>query len=137
IMKTLLCRLTLVIFIVAASFSARAGTIVFMYESSGSGTLNGVPFSARAFTIVATGDTTNRQSLVDDGVFFIDHTSAAIEIAGLGTFEILSPTRTFVNERAELVGFSRAGSSGADLLNEQIGVLFASWDMLSSIGPIV
>ena len=135
IRKTLLCRLTLV-FSIASSLSASATTIVFTHESSGSGTLNGVPFSARAFTIRATGDTTNRQSLFSQDVFFIDHTSVRIEIAGLGTFEILSPTRTFVNQTAALAGFSRASSSGVDLLNGPTDELFASWDMLSSIGPI-
>ena len=135
-MRPLLCRLALVISFATASFSASAGTIVFTHESSGSGTLNGLPFSARAFTIVASADTTNRQSLVDDGVFFIDHTSATIQIAGLGTFDILSPTRTFVNQGIALAGFSRAGSSGTDLLNGPVDNLFASWDMLSSIGPL-
>ena len=134
-MRTILCGLTLVISLVTASFSAAAATIVFTHESSGSGTLDGVPFFDRAFTIVATGDTANRQIQIA-GVFFIEHTSVTIEIAGLGTFDILSPTRTFVNQPAALAGFSRAGLSGADLLNGPTDGLLASWDMLGSIGPL-
>jgi hypothetical protein len=135
-MRRLLRRLSLVISLVTASFSASADTIVFTHESFGGGTLNGVPFSAQGFTIVAIGDTASRQDLVADGVYFINHASVTIEIAGLGTFDILSPTRTFVNQRVPVVGFSRAGASGTDLLNGPTDGLFASWDMLSSIGPL-
>jgi hypothetical protein len=134
-MRTLLSHLTVVVSLLTSLFSASADTIVFRYESSGTGTLNGVSFSERAFTIVAAADTANRQS-VSSGIFSIDHTLVTIEIAGLGTFDILSPTRTFVNQDLALAGFARAGLELWDLLHVQTNDLFASWDMLSSVGPL-
>jgi hypothetical protein len=95
------------------------------------------PFEVDDFTIRATGDTAARQTQAP-GVFFIDHFSAQIEIPTVGSFTFLTPTRTFVNQGDNEVGFSRAGSSGDDLLNEvafDAGV-FASYDLLTSIGPV-
>jgi hypothetical protein len=57
-------------------------------------------------------------------------------IDGVGSLLFVSPTRTFVNNSLDLVGFSRAGSSGLDLFNGPTASVFASWDMLTSIGPI-
>jgi hypothetical protein len=46
----------------------------------------------------------------------------------------LEGTRTFVNNTYSTVGFSRAG--GMDLYDGPVDSAFATWDMLSSIGPI-
>jgi hypothetical protein len=130
-MKRALLCLALV---VAFSASALAAPITFTHQGLASGTLDGNPFGDSAFTIVAQGDTTARET--QGSAFFIDHTSASITIAGLGTFTFLTGTRTFVNNPANLVGFSRAGSGGADLFNGPNNLVFGAWDMLSSIGPI-
>ena len=82
--------------------------------------------------ITATGDTDNRDSFV--GGFSIDHLTASIAIEGLGTFDFITGTRTFVNNSLSLVGFSRA--PGSDLFDGPDDAAFAAWDMLSSIGPI-
>lgn len=114
---------------------ASASTISYTDTGVGSGTVGGDNFQNAAFTITATGDTTNRQSFV--GGFFIDNISASINISGLGDFLILTGTRFFVNNSVGVAGFSRAGSSGADLYNGPYGSsLFSTWDMLSSIGPV-
>jgi len=114
---------------------AAAVPITFIHTGSGSGTLEGTPFSLSAFTITGIGDTDNRMS-VSDYAYFIDHDAASIDIAGLGTLTFLTGTRTFVNYDFSVVGFSRGGTGGSDLFNGPTDSAFASWDMLSSIGPI-
>ena len=57
--------------------------------------------------------------------------TTTITIAGVGSFTISTPTRTFVNNGSDAVGFSRAGTNGNDLYNGPSGV--ASWDMLSDL----
>lgn len=116
-----------------ATSVALAAPIEFEHLGSGSGTIDGVAFSA-TFAITAVGNTNDRQDL--GFAFFIDHTSAEINIDGVGLFSFVSGTRTFVNNSAHSVGFSRAGFGGADLFNGPTNAAFGSWDMLSSIGPI-
>lgn len=119
---------------VALSAPAFAAPITFTHQGVGSGTLDGEPFGDSAFTITAEGDTTARQSF--GAGYFIDHTTAAITIQGLGTFTFVTGTRTFVNNGVDVVGFSRAGLGGLDLFNGPQAAPFGSWDMLSSIGPV-
>jgi hypothetical protein len=114
--------------------SASAAPITFTHTGTWSGTLEGIAFPVSTFTITAVGDTGNRDSF--SGGFYIDHDAASISIAGLGTLNFLTGTRTFVNQSLSVVGFSRAGSGGLDLFNGPVNSAFSSWDMLSSIGPI-
>lgn len=114
---------------------ARAALITFTDEGSGSGSLNGISFNNTNFTIIGTGDTSNRESFSGQG-FFIDNDSASIEINGVGNFTFTTPTRVFVNNFYSTVGFSRATQTGLDLYNGPSNSVFNSWDMLSSIGPI-
>jgi hypothetical protein len=51
------------------------------------------------------------------------------------SFSITSGTRFFVNNDDEFVGFSRAGSDGIDLIDGPGNSAFATWTMLTSIGP--
>jgi len=115
-----------------AASAVSASPITMIHEGSGSGTIGGVSFGTSGFTITTTGDMDNR---VDVGFgWFIDHTTASINIAGVGTFDIISPTRTFSNNASQIVGFSR--SAGSDLFNGPSNAAFATWDMTTSIGPI-
>ncbi|MDZ8237624.1 MAG: PEP-CTERM sorting domain-containing protein [Nostoc sp. ChiQUE01a] len=114
---------------------ARAALITFTHEGSGSGSLNGISFNNTNFTIIGTGDTSNRESFGQG--FSIANDSASIEINGVGNFMFTTPTRVFVNNFNSTVGFSRAGTTtGEDLYNGPSNSVFNSWDMLSSIGPI-
>ena len=113
---------------------ATADILTFEHQGSGSGTLAGQPFPTSSFLITATGDTAARQGY--SGGWSIDHISASIQIAGLGTFGILTPTRTFSEYAGNLVGFSRAGILGDDLFNGPVDPAFGTWDMLTPIGPI-
>lgn len=113
--------------------SAFAAQIQYIQTGVGSGTLDGNGFGSLAplgFTIRATGDTSTIQSC-GSGCVFIDNQFASIEIATLGTFQILTPSRFFSN--SGIVGFSRAGIDGTDLHNMQIGT---GWDMTTSFGPV-
>lgn len=118
--------------------SAWAVPITFTYTGTGSGSLAGSVFTNVSFTIVGTGDTNNAQAFDFGNGFFINHTSAAINIAGLGVIDFLTTTRTFVNNDVGVVGFSRSGPSGSDLLSGPFSAHpdFFTWDMQSSIGPI-
>jgi len=111
--------------------------VTFIHSAAGgtfAGTLDGIGFSVEEFTITAFGDTDDRQGSAV--IFFINHTSAEIEIPGLGTFDIITPSRTFVNQGINGVGFSRAGSSGLDLFNQTaFDPVYTTYDLLSSIGP--
>jgi len=117
----------------AVSCSFGAG-ITFTHSGVGSGSIGGVPFANASFSITELGDTSNRLSFA--GGFSIDDMSATILISGVGLFHFVTPTRTFVNTNLSLVGFSRATIFGTDLFNGPTAGAFASWDMLSPIGPI-
>jgi hypothetical protein len=114
--------------------SAFADPITFIHTGSGSGTLAGVPFANSAFTITGVGDTSARAT--QGTAFFIDLTSASINIIGVGNLTFVTGTRFFVQDATDIVGFSRAGSGGADLFDGPSNIVFDTWDMLSSIGPV-
>jgi hypothetical protein len=116
--------------------SASAASILFIHEASGSGSLAGVPFDTSDFTIRAAGDLSNRVAVPGPNVYYIDHDAVTIEIDGLGTLTLLDDTRTFVANDHSVVGFSRAGEGGSDLFDGPFNPSFATWDMLSSIGPV-
>jgi len=128
-------RLIMVFLLMAVSACpALADPMIFTHEGSGSGTLDGSPFGASDFVITAFGDTVNRLSF---GVgWYIGHSSASISIDGVGDFDLLTGTRTFVNNGVYKVGFSRATGGGADLFTGPESLQFGTWDMLSPIGPI-
>ena len=117
---------------------AEAIPITFTHNGIGSGSIDHFLFSETSFTITATGDTDDRDTFGDtfSGGFSIKHLAATIDITGVGTYDFITDTRTFVNTVFGIVGFSRSGSSGFDLFDGPIDSLFASWDMLSDIGPI-
>lgn len=122
--------LALIALLVGAPVVVTASPITFIYTGVDSGTLNGTPFST-SFTITEMSDSSNLQSC-GGACNFIDATSAKIVLNGVGTFDFTQGTRTFDNNGA--VGFSRAGLSGADLID--IFSVPLSYDMASSIGPV-
>ncbi len=122
------------IFSMFCAASANAVPINFTYTTlDASGTLDGDLFGTSDVKITATGDTDNR--IAFGSGWFIDHDTAQIDIQGLGVYTFTSPTRTFVNNSGQVVGFSRAGISGSDLLNSTANPIYAAWDMTTSIGP--
>ena len=115
--------------------SSQGDQIVFTHEGiGGSGTIDGEFFEKVDFTIVAVGNT---DEITDFGSgFFLDHESVTIDLDGIGTFDFQVPTRTFVNNGSEVVGFSRGGDVGLDLFNGPFAGDFAKWDLTTSIGPV-
>jgi hypothetical protein len=128
-----------VVALASMTMAAPASVIEFVHEGVGSGTLDGQSFGVGApvpFIITAYSDTDDRVSFGNG--FAIQHTAASIAIDGVGVFDFLVPTRTFVNHISSIVGFSRStdgGASGLDLFNGPTNAAFGAWDMLSSIGP--
>jgi hypothetical protein len=105
-----------------------------VHTGIGSGSIDGADFSDTQFTITSIGDT---DDLIDlPGIYFIQHISSVIELDGVGTFDLISDTRTFVNSSSELVGYSRAGDSELDLFNGPTNSAFATWDTLSAVGLV-
>src|ERR1700682_2950338 len=101
------------------------------FDGSGSGSLNGVPFSNTAFTITENADTAN---VVNLGLllFSLDSSSASINIQGLGNFTFTSGTRTYV--AGSVVGFARSGITGTNLFDSNGSMPPSSsplygWDM--------
>lgn len=129
--KTLFLAMALLF---ASVVDSSAAAITFTHEGSGSGTIGDIAFTNLDFVITATGDTSDRQSFGNG--YSIDHVAASIWIDGLGTFDFLSATRTFVNNSSSVVGFSRGSTSGLDLFNGPDDNQFSTWDMLSGIGPV-
>ncbi len=113
---------------------ACAAPIEFKHSGSGSGSIGGTPFPMSNFVITATGDTGLRQSFTNG--HSIEHTSAVIDIAGVGSFTFTTLTKTFVYNDGKFVGFSRAPFGSLNLFNGPKHDDFAAWNMLSSIGPI-
>jgi len=110
-----------------------AALISFTHSGVGSGIIGNRPFTNASFTITELADTASRVSFV--GGFSISDISASIAIAGAGNYQFTRGTLTFVNNSHSVVGFSR-GPSGADLFNGPTNAAFASWDMLTPIGPV-
>ena len=123
-----------------APVCAQAELITFTHEGLGGGSIGGDLFAPSEFVITAVGDTDDRELFPIGVGWFIDHTFASIWIDGVGSFDFLVPTRTFVNNELfpeiGVVGFAHGGGMGNDLFDGPADPAFASWDMLSSIGPI-
>jgi hypothetical protein len=120
--------------LVALASNGSSQTIFSTHEGVGSGSLNGVAFASTPFTISSAWDIGAVLS-VGPGILTADHTSASIDITGLGSFTFITPTRTFNNQNVPVVGFSRA--SGADLFNGPFDPALAGWDLASPVGPLV
>lgn len=114
--------------------NAFSSTITYTYTGHGSGELDGVSFLNEDFTISASGDTAIRENF-GNGIFFINNSAATINISDVGNLTINTPTRFFVNNSENAVGFSRAGSQGEDLFDTKNSA-FETWNMLNSIGPV-
>ena len=115
------------------SLSANAIPITYIHTGSGSGSIDGTSFGTRDFVITAFADTDDMR-INSLGNSIIDHLMASITITGVGTFDFITATRTFVVPGFQLVGFGFA--LGPDLFNGPEDVEFVGWDLVSSIGPI-
>lgn len=115
---------------------ASAAPITFTFTGSGSGSIANNPFGETNFTITAWGDTAATETLFGGSLYSLDHNSASIDITGVGSFNFISATRTFLYTPGAIVGFSRASGGGTDLFDGPVNSLFYSWNLASDIGPI-
>lgn len=124
---------SLVTLLVVLSWTAvaAAAPITYVYTGTGSGSIGGTPFTDAAFTITGVGETANVASC-GGGCQEINHTATSVTINGIGTFQITSPLRTFLNNTP---GLSRQNPPGGDLYSLYVGN-FAGWDLVSDWGPI-
>ncbi len=114
--------------------AAHAAPITFSFSGLSSGSLNGIPFSDAAFTIVSEGDTSARYFFGGDPLIpMIDSSVATIDLSGLGTMTFTEATRVFNNRSVVILGFN--SFLNADLLDVS-NPAFATYDLTSSIGPI-
>ena len=126
-----------VVMVLVLGINAHAIEIEFTHTGIGSGTLAGNGFFDCAFTIIALGDTDNRQAA--GSLWWIPHDSASISIESLGLFEFNVYTATFVENYTLTAGLCRSDAGGdydMDLYDGPSNALLGNWDMLSSIGPI-
>ena len=112
---------------------AAAQQIVFRHEATLKGTLAGTAFGPTHVVIRGVGDLSNRQSFSNG--FYIIHDSATVSIDGVGSFDFVSPTRSFVNHSQTMAGFGRGTPAGLDLMIGPFAGPLFTWDMLSAVGP--
>jgi hypothetical protein len=136
--KKLLAWVATGLLLLAVVGLAEATPITFTHNGIGSGSIGDFLFSETSFTITAIGDTDDRDTFGDSfsGGYSIQHSTATIDITGVGSYDLIINTRTFVNTVFGKVGFSRSDSGDFDLFDGPIDSLFVSWNMLSDIGPI-
>ena len=111
--------------------SASAVPITFIGTGTGSGSIGGTIFADTAFTLTSSADTDDW--LTGPSTFGLYHTSSQIALDGLGTFQFVTPTWTFVNPGAQLAGWGRDGPG--DFFHAPGNAALATWDRVSSIGP--
>ncbi len=117
----------------SGTFEARIPqAIVYFYSGEASGVLDGSPFSTTPILITATSVAPER--LYEPGLWTSENSATLVELDGLGVFEIIDGTSSFVNNTVQLGGISTAG--GLDLLGGPTNAALESWYMTSSIGPL-
>jgi hypothetical protein len=111
------------------------GPITYTYDGSGAGTLNGQQFNG-AFTFTAQADTSNITPWADAGGGPQNtHLSATLAIAGLGVFDVLTPSHTWLAQNC-------CGGLGANLSSNWITLstpafVSVGYGLDTSFGPIV
>jgi hypothetical protein len=86
------------------------------------------------FTVTTTGDTHDVFNAAP-GIYVLNNDSANIAMAGLGTYDFLFDSHTFVNPGLGITGFGSTFPVG-DLIWGPNNSQLSRWDMSSSIGPL-
>jgi hypothetical protein len=112
--------------------TANAEPILYRYTGIGSGSLGSSSFESASFTIRASADTDNIATWVDADLQNT-HLSTSIEIDGLGTVDITTPSHTWIDQAC-------CGGIGEDLSSNWITIdesgLFG-YGLDTDLGPIV
>ncbi len=123
-------RLLLSVALVFLARTVHASTIDFMFSGTGSGNLDGQPFTAAAFSIESTADT-----IQISNSSILPVRSAMVTVPGLGLGTFTDPIDVFDNPHA---GYGVAGMidlNVRDILDIENPVFF-SYGLNTSLGPI-
>lgn len=113
-----------------------AAPVDFLFTGTGSGSLDGVDFTACEFSVMISGDTDD----IDMDVFgpdtpMIGGLNGTIDIDGFGVRTFFAPLYVFSYRPGECVGFGN--SEQGDLIDvEEQGVDIDAYDLTTSFGPI-
>ena len=119
--------------IAGASGQARAELITFTETAIATGTLGGTPYINALITLTSTADTTAVTE--NSGFFSVINTSATVDVPLIGTAAFAPSSTTFDNQtfNPPAAGIASGGFSILDTFS----ATFGSYDLKSSIGPIV
>jgi len=125
-----------IMFLLSSFIPVVAIPISYIFSGTSSGSISdptGITnFSEALFTITSIGDTDNIFSIPPNVLTNVS-LSASISISGVGLANFTENTHVFVNHAAQGAGFS--SSVHFDLL-DLLNPAFATWDLISPIGPI-
>jgi hypothetical protein len=111
-------------------------TGVYTFTGTASGTIGGTPFTDATLTVTSTGDASNVSCT--SGTCFLNLAAGAssFTISGIGSGTFSSASYVFDNQGNGLAGFG-IGSDDIQIYDSSIGsTAFASYNLLSSIGPL-
>ena len=119
------------IFIAASpSFGA---LITYTEQATASGSLDGISFTNATVVLTMTNNTTN---VTTGGPGFFENVgTATVSVGGGSPVTFTDSIQVFSNQSATSVGFADL-SVGDDILND-VSASFATYDLTTSIGPIV
>jgi hypothetical protein len=104
--------------------------IEYVFTGTGTGTIGLTGFTDADFEIRVAGDTTGSYGSTPD-VLWNDALTAVVTIIGIGSFNVIEPTRVFVNNPGNVVGFnSFSAADQYDLFNMPSLALFY-YDLIS------
>lgn len=132
-MKSFVAVLVGVFLLLVGACAANANSITYSFAGTGTGDLNGVPFTGASFTITVLGDTSNITNCFTVDLCNVAN-SATIAITGFSTATFVTATQVFDAQGFPAAGFERA-VNGLDLLDLS-DTAFATYSLATSIGPI-
>jgi len=105
--------------------TARAGSAIYTFSGTGSGSLDAIPFSDVAFTITSTADTANIGLGTPFGIWVVPDIETTISISGIGSAAFTIPTETIINFEVGGVSVS-APNQYIDILGIKNAAFFSS-----------
>ena len=112
--------------------SAQANIIYMTHQGTGSGTIGQLSFSDVDFTIITSADFDDTIPFLN-GMRLVSETTT-IHIQGVGTFDILTGTQTYVNYNFGTVGL--ALTTQGDIFKGPFSTELFDWNMDTELGPI-
>jgi len=120
-----------VVLVAVAPLPLLAVPIEYLFTGTGTGTIGGTAFDDADFEIRVVGDTTGRYD-GGPGIFWNDSLSAVVTIAGIGSFNVTEPTRVFVNNNNDAVGFNSFSAADQYDLSSMPTLALADYDLISA-----